>query len=215
MYGILNILFIILTASSEVALAAQTTFYFDLGSPFAYLSAERIDAALPGRVTWLPLSLGGMFKLNGRSSWALGDPERRQAGMAEVESRALSYGLPPIRWPDPWPGNYLMAMRAATFAEQRGRIREFATCALRSSFRQGNDLGIPERVLEAAREAGLDPLEVAQATQDPQIKLLLRERTEAAHRLGVFGVPTLAVAGELFWGDDRLAGAARLAQAES
>jgi 2-hydroxychromene-2-carboxylate isomerase len=40
--------------------------------------------------------------------------------------------------------------------------------------------------------------------RDPHIKQLLREATESAHALGVFGVPTVDVAGELFWGDDRL-----------
>jgi 2-hydroxychromene-2-carboxylate isomerase len=42
----------------------------------------------------------------------------------------------------------------------------------------------------------------------PEIKRMLREATESAHALGVFGVPTVEVAGELFWGDDRLEDAA-------
>ena len=95
----------------------QVTFYFDLGSPYAYLAAERLTDVLSEPAQWQPLSLGGLFKANGRSSWALDDYQRRQAGSAEVERRARDYGLPPIHWPDPWPGNYLMAMRAATFDE--------------------------------------------------------------------------------------------------
>lgn len=186
----------------------QATFYFDLGSPFAYLTAERLREAMPGSVVWQPISLGALFKLTGRSSWALGDHERRQTGMVEVERRASLYGLPPVRWPDPWPGNYLMAMRAATFARRAGRIREFATRAFRDSFQEGHDLGIPARVLEAADGAGLDSKAVEQATRDSEIKFALREATDAAHRLGVFGVPTIAIGDELFWGDDRLEEAA-------
>ena len=188
----------------------EATFYFDLGSPFAYLAAERLDEVLPGQVQWQPVSLGGMFKLNGRSSWALGDPERRQAGMVEVEHRAGLYGLPPIRWPDPWPGNYLMAMRAATFAYQARCGHEFTMLAFRHAFQQGIDLSLPANVLAAAESAGLDPAMVEQATQDPEIKLALREATDAAHNLGVFGVPTIAVDSELFWGDDRFDEAAML-----
>jgi 2-hydroxychromene-2-carboxylate isomerase len=192
----------------------QATFYFDLGSPFAYLAAERLHEVLPAPVDWQPVSLGGLFKLNGRSSWSLGDPQRRQAGMAEVERRARLYGLPPVRWPDPWPGDYLTAMRAATFAHRAGRGRELTTHAFRDAFQRGHDLSITAHVLTAARDAGLDPEEVDEATRDPEIKLALREATDAAHRLGVFGVPTLAIDGELFWGDDRLdAAAARLRQA--
>jgi 2-hydroxychromene-2-carboxylate isomerase len=183
------------------------TFYFDLGSPYAYLAAERLGE-LMGEVEWQPISLGALFKLNGRSSWALGDPQRRSAGMAEVAARAHSYGLPVVRWPDPWPGNYLTAMRAATFASKIGRGREFATAAFRCAFVQGHDLSLPERVFDAAKEAGLDATQVRSATEDPLIKLALREATDRAHALGVFGVPTIAVADRLYWGDDRLSDAA-------
>jgi 2-hydroxychromene-2-carboxylate isomerase len=186
----------------------QATLYFDLGSPFAYLASERVHEVLPRPVHWQPVSLGALFKLTGRSSWALDDPERRQAGMAEVERRALLYGLPAVRWPDPWPGNYLMAMRAATFAQSGGHGREFIASAFRGAFQEGRDLSVPANVLAAASDAGLDPHEVDEATRDPAIKLALREATDAAHRLGVFGVPTVAIDGELFWGDDRLEDAA-------
>jgi 2-hydroxychromene-2-carboxylate isomerase len=186
----------------------QLTFYFDLGSPYAYLTAERLASVLDQPVRWQPLSLGGLFKANGRSSWALGDPERRQTGMAEVERRARDYGLAPVRWPDPWPGNYLMAMRAATFAFGAGRGRELTLEAFRDAFARGVDLSIPAHVLDAAERAGLDRHEVEAATQVPEIKQALRTATDTAHALGVIGVPTIAVDGELFWGDDRLADAA-------
>jgi 2-hydroxychromene-2-carboxylate isomerase len=189
----------------------RATFYFDLGSPFAYLAAERLGEVMPEPVHWQPVSLGALFKLTGRSSWALGDSERRQAGMAEVQRRALLYGLGPIRWPDPWPTNYLFAMRACTFAFQVGRGREFTVKALRHAFQHGHDLGVPEHVLEVAGEVGLDLAAVEEAGRDPQVKLALRAATDAAHELGVFGVPTLAIDGELFWGDDRLEDAAAMA----
>lgn len=189
-------------------MSRQVTFYFDLGSPFAYLTAERLHEVLAAPVVWQPISLGALFKLGGRSSWGLGEPERRQLGMEEVERRALLYGLPPVRWPDPWPGNYLMAMRAATYAYGAGRGHEFTACAFRSAFQEGNDLSVPSNVLGAADDAGLDPREVEMAVQDPEIKLALREATDVAHARGVFGVPTTVVEGELFWGDDRLADAA-------
>lgn len=189
----------------------RATFYFDLGSPYAYLAAARLDdllADLTEPVAWQPISLGALFKLTGRSSWSLGEPQRREAGMGEVERRARAYGLPPLRWPEPWPGNYLMAMRAATYAQREGRLRELADSAFRLAFQRGRDLSVPANVLAAASEAGIDPEEVERAVADPEIKLALREATDAAHRLGVVGVPTVAVGAELFWGDDRLEDAA-------
>jgi 2-hydroxychromene-2-carboxylate isomerase len=186
----------------------QVTFFFDLGSPYAYLTAERLEDVLDEPVTWCPVALGGLFKMNGRSSWALGDEHRRQQGMAEVERRAREYGLPPVRWPRGWPSNYLMAMRAATFAFAADRGREFSRQAFRDAFQRGHDLSLPYRVLEAAERAGLDARQVQSATQEPHIKQALRDATEAAHALGVIGVPTVAVDGLAFWGDDRLEDAA-------
>jgi 2-hydroxychromene-2-carboxylate isomerase len=161
-------------------------------------------------VVWQPVSLGGLFKLTGRSSWSLGDRARREWGMAEVERRARAYGLPDLRWPDPWPSTYLFAMRAATFARERGIGREFALQAFRDAFQRGRNLGVAESVLLAAEEVGIDRRSVEQATTDPHIKLALRLATETAHERGVFGVPTLAIDDRLFWGDDRLQEAAAL-----
>jgi 2-hydroxychromene-2-carboxylate isomerase len=188
----------------------QVTFYFDLGSPFAYLTAERISEVLPESVVWQPVSLGALFKLTGRSSWSMGDPASRQAGMAEVERRARHYGLPAMRWPDPWPTDYLFAMRAATYAFQIGRGREFTMQAFRHAFQHGHDLGAHEQVLQAAADVGLDAHAVSEEASGPGIKLALRTATDAAGALGVFGVPTISVARELFWGDDRLEDAAAL-----
>src|SRR5919206_2210473 len=120
----------------------RVTFYFDIGSPYAYLAAERIATVLPEPVAWQPVLLGGLFRLTGRSTWALGDHRRRQAGMAEIERRTRGYGLPPMRWPDPWPTDYLFAMRATTAAFAMGCGRAFALPAYRHAFRRGADLAI-------------------------------------------------------------------------
>jgi 2-hydroxychromene-2-carboxylate isomerase len=186
----------------------RVTFYFDLGSPYAYLAAERLHKLLPEPVEWQPVLLGGIFKLTGRSSWALGDYRGRQSGMAEIERRVRSYGLPPMRWPDPWPTNYLLAMRASTFAFTVGRGREYSMQAFRSAFQAGRELGIADHVFELGQEVGLDPRKLEAATRDPKIKRSLRAATDAAYESGVIGVPTLAIDGELFWGDDRLEDAA-------
>ena len=186
----------------------EVTFYFDIGSAYAYLSAERIHTLLPESVVWQPVLLGGLFKLTGRSSWALGDYRRRQAGMAEIERRARSYGLPPIRWPDPWPTDYLTAMRAVTYAFTVERGHDLAMGMYRNAFQRGREMSRHADVLAAGAEVGLRREEVARAIQDPAIKQRLRAATDAAYELGVFGVPTFAVGGELFWGDDRLEEAA-------
>ncbi len=196
-----------LPASSNATAGSRTpnvTFYFDLGSPYAYLAAERIETVLLEPIRWQPILLGGLFKLTGRSSWALGDYRRREVGMAQIEQRARRYGLPAVHWPDPWPADYLLAMRTATFAFTVQRGREFAMQALRDAFQRGRDLSVRANVMHAAEQAGLDIAEVQDAVGDPQIKRALREATDAAHELGVFGVPTVAIDKDIFWGDDRI-----------
>lgn len=129
--------------------------------------------------------------------------------MAEIERRARLYGLPLMRWPDPWPSNYLFAMRVATFAFGCGCGREFTRAAFRTAFQQGRELNVPH-VLDAAASIGLDRDEAEAATGEDAVKSALRGATDAAHARGVFGVPTVAIGDKLLWGDDRLEDAAAM-----
>jgi 2-hydroxychromene-2-carboxylate isomerase len=183
--------------------------YFDLGSPFVYLAIERLDRLDLGELRWRPVSLGALFKYTGRSSWGLSP--RRELGMAEVEARADAYGLPPIRWPEAWPSNYLQANRACLVAEEQGRLEPFVRAALRMAFVEGVDLGDEDAFLEAARRVGLEDESVRARIAESDIKRRLREYTEEAHAAGVFGVPTLRIGEQLFWGDDQLEIAATVA----
>jgi 2-hydroxychromene-2-carboxylate isomerase len=184
----------------------RPVFYYDLGSPYSYLAAERIHSVFDEPPVWRPILLGALFRLHRRDSWANG-PER-EAGMQEVERRAGEYGLPPVRWPDPWPGNTLFAMRAATFATQIGKAVSFAQAAFRQAFAGGKDLTDPENVLIAAAACELHPNALVKAVETQSVKDALRTATDEAAARGVFGVPTVVVGDEAYWGDDRLEEAA-------
>jgi 2-hydroxychromene-2-carboxylate isomerase len=184
----------------------RATFYFDLGSPYAYLTAERIsglftDAELE-QPEWQPILLGGLFQHFGRDSWGKGP--QREDGIAEVERRAAEYGLARLAWPEPWPGNMLFAMRVATFAKQTGRTVSFALAAFRQQFAAGRDLSEHDNVLIAAAACELHPNAVSKAAGTQTVKDALRAATDAAAERGVIGVPSLVVGDEVFWGDDRL-----------
>jgi 2-hydroxychromene-2-carboxylate isomerase len=184
----------------------QPIFYYDLGSPFAYLAAERIQRVLPVVPVWQPILLGGIWRQTGGRSWATTD--KREEGMAEVERRAAEYGLMPVRWPDGWPNNTLTAMRAATFAQQTGRAVAFSLAAFRQAFAAGRDLSDVDNVLIAAAACELHPNAVLKGIAMRSTKDRLRYATRKAFERGVRGVPTVAVGDELFWGDDRLEEAA-------
>lgn len=193
--------------------AEHPVFYFDLGSPYAYLAAERItrvfEDAGAEQPEWQPILLGALFGRFERHSWGQGPG--REAGMREVERRAQAYGLPPIRWPDPWPGNTLAAMRAATFAKQLGRTVSFSLAAFRQAFAAGRDLSLPDNVFIAGASSELHPRALGAAIGRDAVKLALREATDRAADLGVRGVPSVRAGGSVFWGDDRLEQAARAA----
>jgi 2-hydroxychromene-2-carboxylate isomerase len=181
-------------------------FYYDLGSPYAYLAAERVNGLFSDAgiqpPEWQPILLGGLFKRFDRSSWGLG-PDR-EGGMAECERRAAEYGLPAFRWPDPWPPNGLFAMRAATFAKEIGRTVSFSLAAFRQAFAAGRDLGEPDNVLLAGAAAEIHPRAMLASAERDSVKSALREATDRAGDLGVRGVPSVVVDDEVFWGDDRL-----------
>jgi 2-hydroxychromene-2-carboxylate isomerase len=153
--------------------------------------------------------LGALFKRFGRDSWANG-PDRA-SGIEEVERRASSYGLPPLRWPEPFPGNTLVAMRTATYAKELGRAVAFSLAAFRQAFAAGRDHTDPDNVVLAAAAIELHPRAVTAAVERDSVKRALRDATERAGDLGVRGVPSVVVDGEVFWGDDRLVEAAETA----
>ena len=95
-------------------------------------------------------------------------------------------------------------MRAATFAKQTGRTVSFALAAFRQAFAAGRDLTEADNVLIAAAACELHPRAVEKAAATDGVKKALRETTDEAAELGVFGVPSLVVAGEVYWGDDRV-----------
>jgi len=197
----------------------RAVFYYDFNSPYAYLAAERIasvfkqaDAEQP---LWRPISLAFILRASGRTPWSLESEESRAQGQEEIARRAAERGLPQVRYPEGWPGgSYSLApLRAATYADQAGRVIAFSLAAFRQQFAAGRALSDPDNVVLAAAACELHPKAVLKAIETESIKQAVRERTEEAIELGVPGVPTLAVGKELFWGDDRLEEAADAAAA--
>ncbi|HEU4656512.1 MAG TPA: DsbA family protein [Capillimicrobium sp.] len=190
--------------------AAPALFRFDYNSPYAYLAASRVDAMLGAdRVRWEPIAFAFLLIAQRREPWSFHEPTR-SAGRRECERRAETYGLPPMVWPPGWPKESytLTPLRAAFVAEREGLLREFSAAAFARNFVAGTGLRDDEAVLDVCEEIGLDRADV-RAALGGWAKERLREATDAAIAEGVPGVPTVTVAGEHFWGDDRLEDAAR------
>jgi 2-hydroxychromene-2-carboxylate isomerase len=182
----------------------RPVFYYDLSSPYSWLAAERINSMFPEPPVWQPISFGFLIREIGKTPWSMN--EEREAGIAEIERRAAERGLPELRWPEGWPVETysLPALRAAVFAAEVGKVVAFSLAAFRQQFNAGRGLNAIDHVLLAAAACELHPNAVLKAIERRSIKDRLRVATEEAIERGVTGVPTVAVDGQLFWGDDRL-----------
>jgi 2-hydroxychromene-2-carboxylate isomerase len=190
------------------------SFYFGAMSPYSWFAAERIERLLP-QARWRGVFAGAVFKANGRSSWGL--DERRDAGIADCDARAAELRLGPISWPDPWPTNDLLVARAMAYCARADAaageggdalMRSYGLAAMRLAFLEGVDIGERDAVLEAGRRVGIDERLLGDALQDQQVKETTRALTDEAVTASVFGVPTVLVGKQVFWGDDRLSDAA-------
>jgi 2-hydroxychromene-2-carboxylate isomerase len=184
--------------------AARPVFYYDFNSPYAYLAAERIGDLIPD-AEWRPIAFAIVLARLGRLEDRIEDLDPASVA-AEVAARAAKRGLPPFAPPESWPIESwsLAPLRAALVAGESGRLREFSLAAFRKSFVESRSLAELDNVVAAAGEAGLDPREVREGVQRPEIKELLKRHTDEALERGVTGIPTVALGDELFWGDDRL-----------
>lgn len=190
---------------------AGADFFFGAMSPYSWFAAERIDALIP-QARWRPTLGGVIFGATQRVPWSMND-DTREPGKRECGALARSRGLGEMRWPDPWPASDLAAARAITWAADIGREREAALAIMRAAFLQGADISEPATVLAAVGAAGLDAEAAERAMGEPELKDRLRASVDEGVRLGLYGIPTVAVGGELFWGDDRLEEAAAAAAA--
>jgi len=150
---------------------------------------------------------GALFKANDRVSWGI--TERRAKGIADCDQRAAEHGLGPIKWPDPWPTNDVIVARGMVYAEQNELLKPFSMAAMRLCFLEGWDLGELEAVLLAGERVGIARAKLERALSSDSVKQGLRDANDEALAAGVFGVPTVAVGEELFWGDDKLVDAAQ------
>jgi 2-hydroxychromene-2-carboxylate isomerase len=186
----------------------QPTLFYDLGSPYAYLAAERAASVLGVAPRLEPVLVGGIFVLRGHGSWSQTD--ERPNRVAEVEARARHYGLPPLVWPPGWPNNTLQAMRAAVWAERLGAGQAFARAAFRRAFAASADLSQLDVLLDVAVSVGLPAEQLSAAIAAPAIKEALRAATTRAWQRGVVGVPCIGVGERILYGDDQLEAAAKL-----
>ncbi|HCO43420.1 MAG TPA: disulfide bond formation protein DsbA [Gammaproteobacteria bacterium] len=175
------------------------TVFFNFRSPYCYLASKSMFDLLDRfdcHFEWRPL--GGW---QGRSS-----PERAKGKLpiARQDVRRWCRRLDIPFNPPPVTTDPTRAGAGSLLAEQQGRLRQYVVEVMHAEWGEGRDIGDLDVLRDAGRRAGLDPDELAAASEDPTLRARLEEYWEQAQTAGVFGVPTFLVGEEIFWGNDRI-----------
>jgi 2-hydroxychromene-2-carboxylate isomerase len=172
------------------------TWYFDVISPFAWLqwpAAQRLAAERP--VQLRPILFAGLLERHGHKGPAE-IPGKRRFTYRHALWRARQKGLP-LRFPPSHPFNPIPALRLCVAA---GSTVGAVDAVLRWVWEHGRAADSSAALAPLAAQLGI--ADAGAALGEPAVKQGLRDNFEAALADGVFGVPTLVIAGELFWGED-------------
>jgi 2-hydroxychromene-2-carboxylate isomerase len=186
------------------------TFYFDFGSPNAYMSHK----VLPGigqrtgaTITYVPILLGGLFKMTGNRSpvEAFGNIKNKlQYEQLETRRFLTRHGLTDFRMNPHFPVNTLQIMRGAVAAQVLDVADAYIDTVYKDMWERERKMDDPEVIRSALNEAGIDADEIIRLSQTDDIKTRLLANTQEAFEAGAFGSPSFLVGGELFFGKDRL-----------
>ncbi len=174
----------------------KVSWVFDVISPFAYLSLRQV-ATLPAdvEVEYVPVLLAGLLNHYGSVGPAEVAPKRRFTYRFALW-RAKKMGIE-MRMPPAHPFNPLAALRLIIAA---GSTRAAIERVFDAIFLEGRDAADPGVIQSLAAELGIKDPHTALAA--PEVKQRLHDNTNRAISQGVFGVPTLLVGNEPFWGHD-------------
>jgi 2-hydroxychromene-2-carboxylate isomerase len=194
--------------AAEDGPAGHGAFYFDFASPEAYLAAERVLQVMGGwdlLAEWIPVRARD---LPAPDTWeGFRCQADREAALDRVAAVAAARGLQPVRWPETFPLDSELALRAASYAKSIGRVVSFALAAFRQAYAGGHDLADTDVVLIAASACEMHPRAVLQALERDAVVRQLDEATALAAERGVRDVPAVWLPGDrVLHGDAALDG---------
>lgn len=182
---------------------AVIRFYFDYESPNAYLAWTQLPKLAEkhgSTIEALPVLYAGLLDAHGQ----LGPGEVPAKGRWMTSNflrKAALLGLP-LNPPAFFPFNPLLALRVSLLPFEVEQRHGLIDALFKAVWMRGFHVSEPAVVERVAEEIGLPGNELIERAQSPEIKALLRQRTDEAISRGVFGVPSMEVGGELFWGYD-------------
>lgn len=189
---------------------ANVQFLFDFGSPNAFLAHRAIPAIEQRtgvRFSYVPVLLGGLFKLTGNQSPATafaGIRNKPAYGRLEMQRFIARHAIADFVFNPHFPINTLQLMRGAVAAQGLGVFERYVDAIYDSLWAKGLDMGQPEVLATTLAGAGLPTEKLLARSQTPEIKQRLVDNTRAAFEQGAFGSPSFLVGEELYFGKDSL-----------
>jgi 2-hydroxychromene-2-carboxylate isomerase len=185
----------------------QVDFYFDVGSPAAYIAWMQMPLLAQetgATVHYKPMLLGGVFQATGNRS-PMEVPAKSRWMTQDLGRFAARHAIA-FRHNPHFPINTLTLMRGALGLQMRqpDKLLPYGDAVFRAIWVDGRNMNDPAEVGKVLHEAGFDPQALLALTQDPEVKENLKAVTQAAVARGVFGAPTFFVGEQMFWGQDRL-----------
>ena len=178
-------------------------FFFDYISHNAYLAWHRLPALARKyelTIEPVPVLFAALLKAYGQVGPAE-VPAKSRWMLNNVLRKAKKLGLP-IAPPATHPFNPLLALRLACCELPRDARADLITRSFAATWEQSRPMHEPETLAQIIREAGYDARTLMQEAEGDAAKRTLRDNGEQALAAGVFGVPSMIVRGELFWGYD-------------
>lgn len=185
-------------------------FYFDFGSPNAYLAHRLIpgiESRTGARFRYMPVLLGGLFKLTGNQAPMVAlarIPNKLKYERRERERFINKHNLSAFRMNPFFPVNTLMLMRSAVAAEAESVAAEYIEAMFHFMWEDPRKLDDPKVLVETMIDAGLPTDRLIARAQEQEIKDRLSANTHAAYEHGAFGIPSFLIGTELYFGKDRL-----------
>jgi 2-hydroxychromene-2-carboxylate isomerase len=197
-----------LTERGDMKSGARTLeFWFEFASTYSYVAAMRIErlcAAAGIALEWKPFLLGPIFALQGWNDSHFNLNPRRGAYMwRDLERLCAKFELP-WRRPSTFPRRTTLPARVACSIAGETWCGEFVRRTFVANFGEDREIGEAGVVEAILRALGQPADEIVTRAQDAAHRGRLRENTERAVTLGIFGAPNCFVAGELFWGEEAL-----------
>jgi 2-hydroxychromene-2-carboxylate isomerase len=185
-------------------------FYFDFGSPNAFLAHRvipGIEARTATKFQYVPILLGGLFKLTGNQSPMTafaGIRNKREYEMLEMRRFIARHAIDDFSFNPHFPINTLHLMRGAVAAQELGIFDAYVARVYDDIWARGLDMGRPDIVAASLRGAGLPADALFDLAQSPAVKQQLLDNTQSAFDKGAFGSPAFLVGDDLYFGKDRL-----------